>query len=251
MNNLKHLCLVALLLAGLTSCFKESDVTYLDELDVTYTSFDKSVNFSPLVKLLVRDSVVLVQNHWKDSEVDDFYKPGGASESGVAAIKQKFASIGYDIVDNANDADVILNIMLMSIKNTETVWYPPMYPGWGWGGWPYYGYGGYSSSYWWGYPGWGWGYPSYGYSYSYKTGTLVLEMATASSFQNLKSTLDNLTPEAVRDLGENDIPMVDLIWTAAIDGYQGSTKQYNIDRLERGMDEAIAQSQEQIEGFEK
>lgn len=249
-KNVKLLGLLVLL-TGLSACYKTSDVTYLDELDVTYTSFDQEQDFRNLVKLVVRDSIVLVQNHWDDSDVEDFYKPGGASENGIAAIKEKFESIGYEIVSDIEEADIAMNVTLMSLKYTETAWYPPLYPGWGWGGWPYYGYGGYSSSYWWGYPGWGWGYPYYGYSYSYKTGTLNLEMATASSLAALKNVLDRETPESVKSLDETEIPMVDLIWSALVDGYQGSTKQYNIDRLERGLDEAIVQSDTQIDGFVK
>lgn len=240
---------VLVLLAGLASCYKTGDVTYLDELDVTYTSYDKEINFTPLVKLIVRDSVVLVQNHWDDDEVEEFYKPGGDSEKTIAEIKARFVEIGYVLVDDADQADVAMNVALMSLKTSGTVWYPP-YPGWGWGGWPYYGYGGYSSSYWWGYPGWGWGYPWYGYSYSYTTGTLNIEMATVASFKEVQEVLAQ-SPSEVKQLGENDIPTIDLIWSAAVDGYQGSTKQYNADRLKRGLEEAIAQSDEQIDGFVK
>lgn len=241
---------VLVVLAGLTSCYKTSDVTYLDELDITYTAYDQEINFTPLVKLVVRDSVVLVQNHWDDDEVAEFYKSGGDSEKTIAAVKAKFAEIGYEIVTDVDEADVAMNVALMSIHTSGTVWYPP-YPGWGWGGWPYYGYGGYSSSYWWGYPGWGWGYPWYGYSYSYTTGTLNIEMATVSSLKAMKDELDSKSPAEIKQLGEGDIPMIDLIWSAAIDGYQGKDKEYNADRLKRGLEEAIAQSDVQIDGFVK
>lgn len=118
MNIKMKLFSLLVLLAGLTSCYQTSDVTYLDELDVTYTSFDQEQDFNNLVKLLVRDSIALVQNHWDDDEIDEFYEPGGASEKGIEAVKEKFQSIGYEIVDDIDDADIAMNVALMSLKYT-------------------------------------------------------------------------------------------------------------------------------------
>lgn len=242
---MRQLLLVALLLPAIfTSCYQYSDVTYLDELDLTYTEYNDTVDFTPYTTFAVRDCVVLVENHWKDSEIEAFYASGGGSDKIVSAIIDKFKEEGWTLVDDTvsiDSADVAINPVLMHLKHTETVWYPPSYPpGYWWGYWPYYGYSGASSYY---YPGWGWGgwYPWYGYSYSYKTGTIDLEMADASTIQALNELLSGKTAEELTEI-KSDLPEIGLIWHAMIDGYVSSDKAYNDARALNGLDEAFNQS---------
>ena len=133
---------------------------------------------------------------------------------------------GYAFTDDSSTAVFVASPTILMVRQTGAIYYPPGwwygYPGYGWG-WPGYG---------WGWPGYGWGggYVSY---YSYKEGTLMLEMIDGDSY---RATLDwIITPS-------NDIPDLMIRWMAGIDGYLSSNEEYNAGRAKRGIDEAFEQS---------
>ncbi len=232
---------VILLLLILTSCYDYSDSVYLDELDVTYTEYNPEADFSSYQTFAIRDCVVLVQNHWKDQEIEAFYAEGGGSDSIRNVLISAFEAIGFTYSSSLEDADVAINPVLMHLKYSQTVVYPPMYPpGWWWGYYPYYSYSASTTNY---YPGWGWDgwYPWYGYSYTYKTGTLDLEMADAASIASLNTSIDGKSASEIKAM-QNDLPQIELIWHALIDGYLSSNKDYNTQRAMRGITEALNQS---------
>jgi hypothetical protein len=218
-----------LILAGsiifLASCYK-SETVYYDQLDVTLTQYDDKFDFSTYSTFYIPDSVILKTNYLKESEIEDFYAPGGTSEKTLALVKQKLLDRGYQEESDSNAADFVLAPTILLVEQRGATYYPPGwwwgYPGWGWGGW---GPG-------WGYPGYPWN-PGYVQYYSYKQGNIVLEMIDGGSFSQLTSWLQ------ARD---NDPPDMLIRWMATIEGYVSSTAEYNEERAKRGIDEAFEQS---------
>jgi hypothetical protein len=214
-----------------TGCYKYNDDVYLDELDITLTYYDSDFDFQAYNTFSIRDSVGIITNYLKDDEIEDFYKPGGASESIREYIKQKFTSIGYTYVDSDQQPDFDVNLVTAFIDNTYIV----SSPGWWWGYYPYYSY--YYS----------WWYPWYGYSwyynvYSYKSGTLLMEIADGASLEEYRAWADGKTPEEIENARPEEVPDVIINWQALVNGTAGTSADYNKDRAERGVREAFDQS---------
>jgi hypothetical protein len=134
-------------------------------------------------------------------------------------VAENMALQGYlrvDDLDVENPPDVYLFTEAIAIKNTTVYYYPGYpwygggYPGWG-GYWP--GYGGYYP------PGWGGGYGAY----SYTTGTILIEMGDAKNIDE-----------------ENKV--INIVWTAGIDGILGSTSASNAQFVSQSIEQAFIQS---------
>lgn len=219
-----------------TSCYKEQDTTYLDELDITLTYYDKDFNFDSYQKFIVRDSVMLYSDYLEESEIEKFYTSGTSDEI-RERIVNKFKNLGYTEVTDLEDADFAINPIVSLMKQEGLIYH------WWWG---YPGYWGWYYNWWWYYkstdyyyypPYWGW-YPTYTY-YNYKTGSMVMEMIDAESIRVSREWMENNDPE---DVDPNDIPELLFRWTATIDGILGSSADYNGQRAERGFNEAFEQS---------
>jgi hypothetical protein len=206
----------------LSSCYKDS--VYVDQLDVTLTQYDPEFNYSSYSSFWMPDSVILKTNYMDDSEIADFYKPGGTSESTLDLVRTKFTDRGYTFTDDSSTADFVAAPTMLLVRETGAVYYPP-----GW----WYGYPGYG----WGYPGYGWGYPGYGWGhtsyYSYKEGSIVIEMIDGASYNAIQAWLAGTI---------EDVPDLTIRWLAVIDGYLSSNTEYNAERAERGINEAFEQS---------
>ncbi len=216
---------------ALGSCIK-SETVYYDELDVTLTQYDTEFNFSSYTRFAMPDSTILKSNYLKDEEIEAFYAPGGASEQTLDIQREKYESRGYVYTDSYDDADFVAVPTLLMMEYSGAVYYPP---GWWWG---YPGWG-------WGYPGWGWGYPwypGYGYTYQYKTGTIVLEMVDGDSFRTYTAWLESLAASGGQPAADDEVPSMKIRWMATIDGYVSSNVDYNKDRAQKGIDEAFEQS---------
>lgn len=201
-----------------TACYNEGSV-YYDELDITLTQYDENYSPNEYATFAVPDSTILRTNI-KDFDVDAFYAVNGTSEKTLAALEDKFLELGYTLADSIGNADFVAVPSILLVNNTSAVYYPP---GWWWG-YPGWGYPG------WGYPGYPWnpGYVSY---YSYKTGTIALEMVDGDSY---RSALEATEPTEGGELF--------IRWQATIDGYLSSNGEYNADRAQRGFNEAFDQS---------
>jgi hypothetical protein len=102
-------------------------------------------------------------------------------------------------------------------------YYHPYYPGWG---------GGY-------YPGW---YP-WGYSYySYNTGTVLAEMVDGQSLRNYRNWMDSHTPEEIENADPNEVPKLEFLWQALINGVLSNNATYDKNRFNSLIDEAFDQS---------
>lgn len=217
-----------------TSCYKEQETVSLDEYDITLTSYDTEFDFETYSTFLVRDSVMIISDYLTDEEIEDFYT-NGTSEEIRNEIINKFKSLGHTEVTDDQDPDFMISPSILMSKQTGVSYYPGYwwgYPGyWGW-------YGGYYKSTNYYYPPY-WGYPSWGATYySYKTGTIVLEMADGDSVRAYREWLEN----AGENPDSNEAPVIEFKWIAQIDGILSSTADYNISRAQRGFNEAFEQS---------
>jgi hypothetical protein len=225
MNTFKPLMLA--IIAGtflLSSCY-DTGTVYYDQLDVTLTKYDTEFDFGSYSSFTIPDSTILKTNFLEDPDIADFYAPGGTSMNTLEAVREKFIERGYVFTDDSSAADFFAVPTILMMRHSGAVYYPPGwwwgYPGWGWGGWPG-----------WGWPGYPWD-PGYVGYYSYKTGTVVIEMVDGDSFRNVEDWLGTR---------EGDVPVLDIRWSAFIDGYLSSNADYNAERAQRGFEEAFEQS---------
>ena len=224
---MKHLnlILVALSISLLFSCYPYDD-TYVNELDLTMTLYDQEAEFSNYGKTFaIRDSVILISNYLTDAKIESFYS-GGTSAKLRNQVRDKFVEMGYEYIpnDDSRVPDFYLNNIAMKIEST-TYYYPGWwygYPGY----YPWYPYwkkkNGSSSSYYY-YPG----YPGYGGGYSYNTyyGTLYTEMIDMQSLIDA----DENTP-------------INILWQVFLNGVVSENLSYDPTTVNRGYDEAFAQS---------
>jgi len=151
------------LLTFLSGCYPKG-AEYIEELDLVYTSYDNTVDFSALHTYAIPDSVVKISDgSFSDPDGDGKPEFIGASYSNaiLTAIKDNMAAYGWTLVDKNDDPDVLL---LPSATTTTYLFY--YYDWWYWDWW----YGG-----WYGY---GWYYPGYypPYVTSYRAGSVFVQM---------------------------------------------------------------------------
>jgi len=206
---------------------------YLDQLDVTLTYYDTVYNFTQNQTFAIRDSVGIVTNYLSDEEIEELYKPGGASEKIREYVAQKYIDLGYTRVANDQEFDFGVNLVAMMMQSTTVVGYPPGY---------WWGYGGY-----WGWYG-GWYPPYYGwYPWSYtayqtNTGTILMEFATGESIRAYNEFIENKTDDELENMPPDQIPAIEFKWQSLVSGALGTDASYNAQRAQRGIDEAIEQS---------
>jgi hypothetical protein len=216
----------------MTACYNYDDETTVDDLDITLTYYDTSFNFQQYTTFAIRDSVGLIEDNMSDSDEADFYKPGGASDQVRDMVIEQFTSLGYTQVENDDDFDFGINLVVAIVNNTYTA-----YPGWWYGYYDYYYY------YWGGwypyYPYYPWG--GY-YSYTYQSGTILIEMADGQSIRDYRAWADGKTENEIENADPDDVPDVYFRWQGLINGVAGTYTTYDGSRVEKGIDEAFAQS---------
>jgi hypothetical protein len=233
---------VALMGTLITSCYKDADY-YTEDYDLTLTHYDNEFDFSTYKTFYLRDSVALASDYIVEGDANwkSFYKVGGASNQIRNEVRQQYISMGYTEVDSIKKADVAVN-MLVTLSENTTTYYPGYwwgYPGYWYGYYPYYYKGGakYWSGYWGGY--WGGYYPWYGggYSYTYKTGTLMLEMADGKALRSWIEYIQNAPDPSPED---PNAPELKFVWSAFVDGLQDDYS--DMTRVLSGIDEAYKNS---------
>ena len=172
MKTLKKCTWNFLLIAGmfcLLSCEREGP-EYVDELDVVATRHDKNVDFSTVKTYVMPDSVVYIPEKEEYTDSDKEF-----DEAVLQRVEQNLESLGYERVDESQNGtiqpDVVITLILIE-RNTTAVYSwgtDPWYDWWGWYDWGYWGYP-------WIGPGWSPYYPVSWGSYSYTTGTLIVDM---------------------------------------------------------------------------
>jgi Domain of unknown function (DUF4136) len=212
-----------------TACYEYHDDTYLDELDVTITYYDTNYNFQQKTTYAIRDSVGIISDYLSDTEIANFYKPGGGNDEIKALVKSNMDAMGYSEVSENSNYDLGVNLVVAAVENTEyyySWWYGYYgYYGWYWGGWyPYYGY------------------PWYPVSYTYQKGMLLMELVDGESLRDYREWADDKTQGEIENADPDEVPDVNFVWQSIVSGVAGSEISYNKERAARGINEAFEQS---------
>lgn len=207
---LRYLLFVCLL-PFLGACYPKG-AEYIDELDLVYTNYDPTTDFSAKRTYSIPDSVIKITGENFD-DPDGNGKPQfvKATYSTVilSQLKKDMELMGWTLVDKSDHPDVVL---LVSSTTTTNLYY---YYDWGYWGWYYPGFN----------PGWGWYYPGYYYPpyiTGYRSGSIFIQMV------NNENTGE----------GEN----IPVIWSCIINGLaEGSTADITY-RTQLNIDKAFSQS---------
>ena len=122
---------------------------------------------------------------------------------------------GYQRSEKKESADLGIQLTYVETNTQVTGW---VGGGWGWDSW-------WSPSFWGPYWGGGWYYP-YPVSYSYSTGTMVMEMV-------------DLRNAPVDETTQTQLP---VIWQAVSSGLLSSSNHFNLQLVERAIDQSFTQS---------
>lgn len=189
-----------------TSCEKDPDLNQLDNNFTVYTNYDSKTNFNDFKTYYLPDSILLVgqgmkTEYWKDENAQDIIKQ----------VADEMDARGYTRVNAIKEANI--GIQLSFIHQTTQVI--------GTGGW-------YDS--WWGPGYWGpywndWYYP-YPVTYSYNTGTLIMDMV-------------NLTAHTEDTSQKVKLP---VIWHSYATGLLFDNSKYNIQLTLDAVNQAFEQS---------
>ena len=226
---------IAMIAILFTSCYKVEDSATLEDYDITLTYYNTDFNFQSYQTFMVRDSVMLISDYLTDEQKDNFYTEGN-SEKIRTKIVNEFKALGYTEVTTSENPDFMVNPTLTLMQQTSVAYYP----GWWWG---YPGYWGWYGDWYWKstnyyYPYWGY-YPSWGASYyTYKTGTLIMEMADGKSVRDFQQWVEDTNGNGDAE----DAPEIDFNWTGHVEGVIGDNAKYNEQRAANGISEAFTQS---------
>jgi hypothetical protein len=167
----------ALLVAGCAS-YPDSSERYDD--NVVYTAHASDVTWESFQTFAVDSEVHLVTVE-QDDTVEQGTVDQSTSQAIVASVVSNMEMRGYHQVDAGDNPDLGLTVTAISglVNGTVTGGY----------------YWGYYGAYW-GFPGWGYYYP-YSVNYSYRPGTLIVDMADLNSArQSYPSEPDKSDPNA-------------------------------------------------------
>jgi len=225
-SSLAALTVVTLFMA---SCYEYHDDTYLDELDITLSYYDTNYNFQNNTTFAIRDSVGIISDYLSDSEIANFYKPGGGNDEIKALVRDNLVALGYTEVSEDANFDFGVNLVIGAVENTEyyySWWYGYYgYYGWYYGGWyPYYGY------------------PWYPVTYTYQKGALLMEIVDGESLRDYREWAEDKTQGEIENADPDDVPDVNFVWQSIVSGIAGDEKAYNQQRAARGINEAFDQS---------
>ena len=157
----KLLTIFALGLIMFSSCSKypPSSIRLTEDL-VIYTKYDVTADFNTYKTFSVVPKVAYINGK------DTAYLTDANAMALLDQISKNMLKRGFVTATGSTKPDLGINVT--AIKNTTTTVYSP-----GW----YWGYPGYYSPGWWGYPDYGYGYPYYPtYITSYSTGTVLIDM---------------------------------------------------------------------------
>ena len=155
---MKKFLVLAISLIALASCEKDPDMSQLDSDFTVYTDYDSSTDFSNFTTYCLPDSILVPGDGMKNS----YWKDESAQRL-ISAAAEAMDSLGYKRVTNPDEATLGLQLSFTQMRTHVT---------------DFVGGGMYGS--WWNFAFWGpywggWYYP-YPISYSYDTGTLMMEM---------------------------------------------------------------------------
>lgn len=194
-------------LLGLAGCYPgEAPVS-----DVIVTNYDTAKDFkASYTTFALPDTVIDVGDPDDDGyiEYDHRFDPTIKERVRSNLLALGWTEIPEDQISDTNQPDVVVMLTALLSKNTAVSGYPPY---WGW--WPGWGY----------YPP-GWGYPCCWTVVQYETGSISMDMG---------------------DYPEQGEEVLFVPWAGRINGLlqSSSSDSQTRTRLERGIDQAFAQSQ--------
>lgn len=196
---------IMVLVAG--GCAPDSGFNNIADYDVVVTHYDPEADFQTYTTFAVADTVA----HLGNPSGDDDGISKDIDPIIIDEIEAQMIRMGYTLENDPESNPPDLFMLPGITSSTWTGYVPgyPWYPGYGWGGW----YPGYP----W-YPGW-----SPGYTYSYDTGTIIMDMADVA-------TLDGETGD------------IEIIWTGGINGVVSGSSSSNTARIQSGIRQAFDQS---------
>jgi hypothetical protein len=194
----------------LVACYPGGAETVQD-LDSVTTQHDRSASFTTIGTYALPDTIQEVSSaHGEPLAIDHSY-----DARILARVASNLDALGFQRVDpTTTTPDVDVLVTATATRYVEYVSYPfyDVWPGWA-------GFGGYDGS-------WGIYYPwVYGTTYAtvIDAGSLRIEMLD-------RRTADSTTKQLT------------AIWTASIDGVLGGSTESLVQRIEKGIDQAFAQS---------
>ena len=199
---MKRLLLMAAMPIVLLGCYPAGP-EYVEDLDVTYTTFDNKFDFQSRSTYAMPDRIV-VDVEIEDGDTTYVYMKDVFADQILAAIDDNLQSRGWEKVDISDTPDMLVTpAALKSTTYFYSYWYD-----WWYGGW----YGGY----------WGWYYPPYYTVSSYTTGTMIVTMSDPNV--------------------DDDSPIIEsqAAWVMAANGL--FTGNYDLGRVTKAIDEAFDQS---------
>lgn len=212
MNNARKFIVVGgmalLLAAALLLSCYPGDELTVSDTDTVVTLFDKNADFKTKLTYAMPDTIIHLVSEGERDDVSRAY-----DKLILDRIHANMDALGFTEVPDPATAHVHV---LTAATVRDYAGYA--YYGWYWDYW----YGGYP-------PSWGWypWYPSGGVAYTYSTGTILVTMTD---------------PKKTDSSGKRVPP----IWSAGLNGL--ADKSSNAQRIERGIDQAFAQSRYLGEG---
>ena len=206
---MKKFLVLAISLIALASCEKDPDMSQLGSDFTVYTDYDSSTDFSNFTTYCLPDSILVPGDGMKNS----YWKDESAQRL-ISAAAEAMDSLGYKRVTNPDEATLGLQLSFTQMRTHVT---------------DFVGGGMYGS--WWNFAFWGpywggWYYP-YPISYSYDTGTLMMEM------------VDLTKRTAATDDEKQDLTVV---WHAYADGLLYGSSRINLQLALRALNQAFTQS---------
>ncbi len=208
---MKKLLFLAVMMVFFASCEKDPDLNKLDSSFTVYTNYDDEAAFENYDTFYLPDSILLGgqgmrTSYWKDENAQKL----------IQTVANELTDRGYTRIDEREKASLGVQLSYAEQTTQITGWVNGMYDGW-YGGWWDLGF--------WG-PYWGGWYYPYPVSYSYDTGTLIMELV-------------DLTARPSSDDSKVDLP---VIWQAYTTGLLSGSSHINMSLAQESVNQAFEQS---------
>lgn len=203
---MKRLLLIAFAAFLLGSCYPEGP-EYTEDLDVVYTTYDKTYDFKAGATYSMPDRIVIDAEKDNNGNWQPEYMPDGLAAPILDQIELNMTALGWTKLPNGLDgeANPLADILLTPAAMKSTNYFYSYWYDWWYGGW-------------WG--GWGWYYPPYYTISSYTTGSMIMVIADPNI--------------------ESPINQSQTAWLAVGNGL--FTGAYDLGRVKNSIDQAFAQS---------
>jgi hypothetical protein len=199
MKKMVRVLLLIVLTGTLWGCYPEGP-DYYSDYDIVYTNFDKTYTFQGDVgkSYYISDKIIKITGNLTEGEQPEFVSAAYSVQM-INRIKANMTELGYTLVTNVNNADLFLSTAALETTNIS-----------------------YYYDWWYSWYGWGWYYP-YPITYSYKTGSLAMNLID----------MNDVSADGKKH----------VIWTSIINGLlEGSSADFS-SRMDKSIDQAFAQSQ--------